>query len=123
MTLNLMTLGEIPPLYSPPKPSSRVAEPPLLITNHSIMPGLKPNDKDYCGRGFVAVCPSKSTQGEQCWKYCPQCEAKGFKSITVEEQTERSKEKKKNCVTENSLLNLEKIHNACGNKSPILNVS
>lgn len=35
---------------------------------------------DYCERGFVDISPCSSSIGEQCWKYCPECEAKGFVS-------------------------------------------
>ena len=37
---------------------------------------------DFCERGFVDVAPSTSSLSEQCWKYCPECEAKGFPKIT-----------------------------------------
>ena len=33
---------------------------------------------DFCERGFVDIDPSNHSQGEQCWKYCEQCEAKAI---------------------------------------------
>lgn len=43
---------------------------------------LSPKHKDYCNKGFVDIAPSIRTCSEQCWKYCPECEAKGFPVIT-----------------------------------------
>lgn len=41
----------------------------------------KINHPDYCNVGFVDIDPSGSSQGEQCWKYCASCEAKGYPVI------------------------------------------
>jgi|GEM_PF-3658757 len=39
---------------------------------------LPKKHKDYCNGGFVDIAPSHKTCSLQCWKYCPECEAKGF---------------------------------------------
>ena len=58
------------------------------------------NHPNFCERGFVDICPTKSTTAEQCWKYCPTCEAKGFKSITVEQRIKDLKETRKDNLLE-----------------------
>lgn len=54
---------------------------------------LSKNDKDFCERGFIAEAPSKETCAEQCWKYCAECEAKGFPVITKKPINEKLKAK------------------------------
>lgn len=57
--------------------------------------GIRIEHPDFCERGFVDIAPDGAS-GEQCWKYCSQCEAKGFPKINkktvnknISEQTKR----------------------------------
>ena len=51
------------------------------ITHVCLNSRLDKSNRDYCDRGFVDICPTRATQSEQCWKYCPECEAKGYPKI------------------------------------------
>lgn len=58
----------------------------LYIAHVCLNSKLKPLVKgqkhpDFCDSGFVDISPTSSTIGEQCWKYCPNCESKGFPVI------------------------------------------
>jgi hypothetical protein len=69
---------------------------------NSLLPPIKKGSKttakinhpDFCENGFVDIAPSKSTTGEQCWKYCPKCEAKGFPVIKRPEKKELTEKQK-----------------------------
>jgi len=43
---------------------------------------LNKEHPNYCNRGFIDIAPSSSTLSEQCWKYCKNCEEKGYPIIT-----------------------------------------
>lgn len=44
---------------------------------------------DYCDMGFIDLAPNKFSCSEQCWKYCPHCEAKGYPKITEKPVSEK----------------------------------
>ncbi len=41
---------------------------------------LKPTDKNYCNNCFVDTDKTHVTTIPPSWKYCPECETKGFKN-------------------------------------------
>lgn len=51
----------------------------VYIVHHCKNTKLNPKDKDYCNNCFIDVDKNNS-QSPPKWKYCPECEAKGFKN-------------------------------------------
>ena len=49
---------------------------------------LKPTDADYCNNCFVDVDRTNCTTHPPTWKYCPECEAKGFKNPKTRKKTQ-----------------------------------
>jgi hypothetical protein len=45
---------------------------------------------DFCERGFIDESPNGHT-GEQCWKYCKECEAKGYPIINIKNREKNIK--------------------------------
>jgi hypothetical protein len=69
-----------------------------VCLNSKLSPIQKGNSKgripriehpDFCERGFVDIDPFGYALSEQCWKYCPQCEAKGFPKIDKPEKNQK----------------------------------
>ena len=41
---------------------------------------LKPSDPNFCDRAWIDVDKTKVKDIPPTWKYCPECEKKGFKN-------------------------------------------
>ena len=60
---------------------------------------LQPNEADYCDRVWIDKDLHNAQDRPACWKYCPECEKKGFKnpktrkSNMSEEQKEAFKQR------------------------------
>ncbi len=74
----------------------------LYIAHVCLNSKLPRNHKDYCERGFIAESTYTNTITEQCWKYCPECEAKGFPIITPENRNKCKRGKNIQEVIENN---------------------
>ena len=68
----------------------------------------KINHPDFCERGFVDIDPSGYSIGEQCWKYCPACEEKGFPIISQPEKKELSEKQLQNIENMQKIKGLKK---------------
>ncbi len=63
---------------------------------HACLNSRLPKDSPYyCNIGFIDKAPNKNTSSEQCWKYCPSCEAKGFPEIKKKPISKEMKRKLK----------------------------
>jgi len=63
----------------------------LYIAHVCLNSRLSKNHPDYCEKGFVDIAPTGQSCSEQCWKYCPACEAKGFAIINEKPSDENLK--------------------------------
>lgn len=48
---------------------------------------LPPTHKDYCNNCWIDIDKTHATTYPPQWKYCPQCEAKGFKNPKTRQVT------------------------------------
>mgnify|MGYP003593282864 CR=1 FL=1 len=48
---------------------------------------LKPTDENYCNNCFIDVDKTNCTTHPPTWKYCPECEKKGFKNPKTRQVT------------------------------------
>lgn len=48
---------------------------------------LNPKDPNYCNRAWVDVDKTKVRDIPPTWKYCPECEKKGFKNPKTRKST------------------------------------
>ena len=59
----------------------------VYITHTCKNSKLKPSDPNYCDMAWVDVDKTHATCTPPTWKYCPQCEAKGFKNPKTRQVT------------------------------------
>ena len=59
----------------------------VFVTHTCKNSKLNPSDPNYCDRAWVDVDKTNVTSVPPTWKYCKECEAKGFKNPKVRNVT------------------------------------
>lgn len=52
----------------------------MYVVHHCKNSKLKPTDENYCNNCFIDIDKTNCTTHPPTWKYCPECEKKGFKN-------------------------------------------
>ena len=59
----------------------------IYVVHHCNNTKLKPTDENYCNNCFIDIDKTNCTTHPPTWKYCPECEKKGFKNPKTRQVT------------------------------------
>ena len=59
----------------------------IYVVHHCKNSKLKPTDENYCNNCFIDIDKTNCTTHPPTWKYCPECEKKGFKNPRTRQVT------------------------------------